>query len=284
MSANFPSLRPSSPIGFQSANVGPPSDLYLSHEDSLILTSWNSKTGVNLRLFGRLLRPDGQVVPVIVEQAPNTDRTAKTTVQFVGEGFLLSAYCVDTSNSAKRGHCFVQFGVSRGLGTSRLDYCLLGSDYVGAAVALSWPNSIIRHSLEGPGVLRQITGTDPAAGAEVSETVPTGARWRLRGIQVNLLCSATVADRYPRLITDDGTNNLTANPQPLKLVASDNLFCFWVPGHTWDTGIAVIERVAGLAGDALLGAGYRIRTATFGLQAGDNYGAPNLFVEEWIEV
>jgi len=28
--------------------------------------------------------------------------------------------------------------------------------------------------------------------------------------------------------------------------------------------------------------GYRIRTSTLNRQAGDDYGAPQLFVEEWI--
>jgi hypothetical protein len=70
---------------------------------------------------------------------------------------------------------------------------------------IAWPGSLLLSSLDVAGILRSITGTDPAAGAEISETVPTGARWRLRALAATLVTSATVANRTVSLRVDDGT-------------------------------------------------------------------------------
>lgn len=57
-----------------------------------------------------------------------------------------------------------------------------------------------------------IVGANPAAGAEVSETVPAGETWCLLGVRVTLVTSATVATRQPILTLDDGTNIFFENP------------------------------------------------------------------------
>ena len=137
-------------------------------------------------------------------------------------------------------------------------------------------------SIDGRGVIRSIIGTNPAAGAEVSETVPTNARWRLRSLAASFVTSATAASRYPSLIFDDGaTNFYVSDPPELQLASTTS---------TWQAfpGSARLVAVSGVrqwnAGVPIcLQGGFRLRTATTNLQAGDNWGPPQLLVEEWIE-
>jgi hypothetical protein len=84
--------------------------------------------------------------------------------------------------------------------------------YVTDTSRLSFPGSPIRSSIEGPGVLRSITGTNPAANAEISETVPTNARWRVHAIRFTLVTDANVANREVALTLDDGAAVFARSP------------------------------------------------------------------------
>ncbi len=131
------------------------------------------------------------------------------------------------------------------------------------------------------GRIRSITGTDPAADTEISETVPDRRRWRILTIYLILVTDANVADRIPNLIIDNGTTSLYILPsdtahtasltrhynystQPVPQFLSDIIFHLPLP-------------------HLILPAGYRIRTTTTNKQVGDNYSAPQLLVEEWID-
>jgi hypothetical protein len=72
-------------------------------------------------------------------------------------------------------------------------------------VPLAFPGVPIASPLDGGGALRSIAGTTPGAGAEISETVPTGARWELLAFQATFVTSAAAANRVPQLTLDDGT-------------------------------------------------------------------------------
>ncbi len=131
------------------------------------------------------------------------------------------------------------------------------------------------------GRIRSITGADPAAGAEISETVPDRRRWLLRGIYFTFTTSATVADRLVHLIIDDGTNIIakicvvtahaadTAKDYSFANYGSTQLNpvnCFYLPLPLFP-----------------LTEGYRIRTSTDLIEGDDDYSAPRLLVEEWID-
>lgn len=133
---------------------------------------------------------------------------------------------------------------------------------------------------DGPGTIRSITGTDPAAGAEISETVPADARWRLMGVGLTLVTDATAANREVRLVIDDGTTIIAEIPAGVTQVASETRRYSFGAGFPRGAGAQSLNVIAPLP-PVVLGAGYRVRTLTTNLQAGDNYGAPQLLVEEW---
>lgn len=129
--------------------------------------------------------------------------------------------------------------------------------------------------------LSVVTGTDPAANTEVSETVPANARWQLLSVRVQLVTDATAANREVALQFDDGTtpyfNSSAAANQAASLTRQYTAASAITRGaDATGTGI----QIALPASELWLPAGHRIRTSTTNRQATDNYGAPTLLVRE----
>ena len=139
-------------------------------------------------------------------------------------------------------------------------------------------------AFDGPGSIKSIAGTDPSAGNEISETVPANTVWLVRGISALLITDANAADRRVRATLDDGTTIFYQISSSTNHTASLTVRYAWSP-----FGAAAVGVVA--ATDAtinipfpkptILTAGHRFVTTIGAKQAGDNWGAPQLFVEEW---
>ena len=184
--------------------------LYLTGEDNLRLTTFGRIAGAEVAIEGRRISPAGIVVPFAERQAPNSDGTAKATVYQVGEGVLTHAHLRATAGSVLSGGVFGILEVVRGREGAVQPMATLLQGYITTNARLAWPGSPIMPSTAGAGRLRSITGTDPAAGVEISETVPTGVRWRLLSFAATFVTDGTVANRFPRLQIDDGANVILA--------------------------------------------------------------------------
>lgn len=254
----------------------------LEDSDSLRITSFNSASGVELAIAGRRRDEQGRIVPFLERHVPNTDRTVATGLLGLGAGELVSAVVRASAGAPRRGQCFVCLEIVRGRLGAVEPIAAIASGYVTDRAWRAFPGALLEDSISGPGVIRSVAGSDPAAGAEISETVPTNARWRLISLQAALVTDATAANRIPVLIVDDGTNELARGGHGIAQAASLTI------NHTFGVFGAALQvtttNFLGMApaGIVLMG-GHRIRTSTAALQAGDNWGAPRLFVEEWIE-
>jgi hypothetical protein len=210
------------------------------------------------------------------DHTPSTDRTLSSSViSITGSPIYLTAR--SSVSGIKRGQCYVRVS----LRIEGVIVATLFAGYVDGTTAVAFPNGKIEDSLSGFGFFRSITGTDPAAGAEVSETVPTGALWKLHSLTVTLVCDATVANRQPKLRFDDLSNFVFYGGFGANSVAGETSQLAWAA-----VGAVAASSYSGrlnqLPFDFKLLAGYRIRTNTSTIQAGDDYGAPQLYVEEWI--
>jgi hypothetical protein len=129
------------------------------------------------------------------------------------------------------------------------------------------------------GILRVVTGTDPAAGAEIVETVPAGKIWRLLSIRFALVTDATVASRRTHVIIDDGTSELFRVSGSTDQTASSTARFSLSPAFGTISNNASTNHFP--MPSIHLEPGFRIQTSTSNIQAGDNYGAPIMYVEEW---
>ena len=264
------------------AGLASPAAFYVTGEDALQLTALNSATGVRLTVSGRFMGLDGLPRPFVESLTPTTDRVASSIVRPLGEGWILDLTVVAAAGSPSIGQCWARVQVVRGLTSVGIVLGTLVSGYVTAVQPIAYPRGKVRGTLDGAGLIRSITGTDPAAGDEISETVPSGARWKLLALQATLVTDATVANRGPRLTFDDGTTECySSDAAEVQAASVTRVFAagqgtqrLAVVGNraSWQWPVGV-----------LLLAGWRIRTSTSALQVGDNWGAPQLVVEEWLE-
>ncbi len=302
ITGTIPSI--SSLVTFATQNIQPPSPLYVTRDDILQTTVYNSLAGQTVAVRYRLLRVDvtgplrttrdpltgrltgGRITTTIIPGelifTPSSDRLRNDFFANLPEGFLLNVSCFARSATTRRGQTFAMVSLRREAFPAGDSYFTLISDYTVAGSGLSWPGGLIRQSIEGRGFQRTFTGTDPAAGTEVIEQVPTNALWRLVAVRVQLTTSATVATRVVKVRIDppggvsyelpsaydhpaSTTQRYVFSTVPLNLVARDSVVNVPIPG------------------DFLLPQTSIFRTVTTNLQIGDDWTPPALTVEEWLE-
>lgn len=256
---------------------------YITRDTNLRISSWNRATGVTITIAFRRLDENGRLVVDEIDHVPNTDGTRKQTLHALAESVLVSVLAYVSAGTPTAGQTLVRVELVEGLtGAIRSSSTLL-QDRITVNAPISWPGSLIRSPLDGAGNLRSITGTDPAANTEFSETVPTGVRWRPLSLLVPLVTDANVANRLPQLLIDDGANVYATIGASTVIAASQNGSVTWARGSFLVTPGGGNKFVQGFP-DLVLPAGHRFRSSTINLQATDNYGPPQYLVEEWFDV
>ncbi len=282
MADEFQSLTQAPQIRFALRELAPANLLYVAPGERLAVNVWSSQSIVPLEVHGRLLRPDGEVVPFRYDQRLVGNRGVEQYRFELAEGFLIALRAGSFNASLKRGQTWVQITLHRG-GAVGEGLVLLVQGYISGNTILTWPTGQIDDAVAGPGYIQSLAGADPAAGAEISQTVVPGARWRLGSVAATLVTDATVAAREPHLVIDDGANVLFRVPPPTTLAASSTGLFVWARGQGYEkAATGVFTHGLGVLPPLLQG--WRIRTITANLQAGDNWGAPRLWVEEWLEL
>lgn len=251
-------------------------------DDQLRLTTFGSVASVTLTIEGRHMNLDGNVEVLYETHTPNSDRTIATSFYHIGTGFLLNVHVRASAGSPRIGQVYAILEVVRTINTTVRPIALLYQGYVTDTMRFGWPNSPTRPSADGPGVVRSVTGTDPAAGAEFTETVPTNARWSLYSLAVVFVTSSAAAGREPRIVCDDGTTTFFQSDPPASQAASET----W----TWVASVGVprtsrvsTSQVWGFPSQMILMGASRVRSSTTAIQTGDNWAAPQMLLEEWIE-
>jgi len=241
-------------------------------QPSIFIYNWGSRA-ISFRVLV-LTREGLERLPYV----SNADRSRSTT-EFRLSQLPMSVIVEALTDPVRRGELYVRVHVE----FADIKSILLCQGYVYSGHELMWPPGTDEDMLSGPPLLRSVTGTNPAAGVEISETVPTNARWRLIALLVQLVTDATVANRRPHFIVDDGVNTLFEVETGTDQAASQTIrYNFANTGYR----VAVAaQNIAYLTAPFYLPLfqGWRVRTSTVNLQAGDDYGAPQLLVEEWIE-
>lgn len=259
----------------------PPSLLPLIVPSQVEFRVWNSLANLELDLVVHTLEPDGDLMPAITPADPTSDRALNTYTQDVGLGYLISVQVRVTTGTPLHGQCFVQALLIRGRGASRTVLSTLFADYVTAMSFPAYPGSPIRAPEEGPGFTQSLAGTNPAAGVEITETVPTNALWRLNSIRFVLVTDATVTNRTVSLHLDDGATSFFSIEAPSVQAASlTYAYTFAIQGAIQDR---VVTDFTSVIPPLLLPQTFRIRTSITNLQAGDDIGAPEMHLSEWLQ-
>jgi hypothetical protein len=273
------------PQTFGGARLLPsPSQFFLTGEDRLRVVSVNSLAGVSLKVQWRTATAAGDVVPNSQPHTPNSDRTIKQQDYELGSGSLLNVTVFAGAGAPVIGQTYVMVQIVRGEGLAAIVLGTILAGYVTAVQALGFPGSPIVSSVEGEPYLRAISGTAPALGVAITETVPAGARWELLAWYFAFTTSATVVDRKPYLVPASGGVSYGVMTNFSTVPASTaNQFTF---GPTLASTSDPINGVyqAGWGTRVLLTAGGTLTASAFALQPGDRFSAPQYTVREWLEV
>jgi hypothetical protein len=201
----------------------------------------------------------------------------------LGDGFLLNLSAVVTSGAPLIGQTYCMIQIIRGFtGATILLGGLLGG-YVTTSQHLAYPGSPIESSISGGGVIRSFIGTNPGFQSEISEAVPTGARWHLLGIAATLVTGADVRNRRPILVLQTASAEVFRSPQPGTFPTATTRRVYWAAGMPHETTISTDAFVAGLPTTVILLAGDTIVTVVDTGMASDDWDAPVLLVREWLE-
>jgi hypothetical protein len=268
-------------IALATTNVPPPNAIYMSLDDQLYLFVVPSVV-CTLRVVYRLLLPTGELKIGEFDVTTVATRSPQAQVQNLGEGFLLSVNVYCLTQALRRGQVYVKFVFIRGGLTTTVLGQTICQGYVTEYTSLFYPYGPGGYELEGRGSIRSVTGTTPAAGAEIHETVPAGACWNLIAITCTLATSATVANRQPTLNLYDGSNRLWAVvPATIITASSSGTFDFvqGIPPQASVFGNTVFP----IPNYVPMPAGYYFSTSTGGLQVADQWAAPQYLVEEWLQ-
>jgi hypothetical protein len=268
-------------VCFSFDNVYPWDGVYVREDDALQMqVIGNFGTTVNLQW--RLLRPDGTVLVSQDTPLATAARAPTFTTRQLAEGILLSACVTLPGVQPSNSYAYVSIGLRRqNLGAPGL-HQILAAGYVTQACPLSWPGAVQQRPTDGAGVLRSITGAVPAAGADISETVPSNARWQLLSLFAQLTTAVAVANRQVNLTLDDSANIFYETPngpvQAASLVWEYNFApCGFAPA------VVLTDVAMHYDNSQLLTAGFRIRTDTVNIQAADQWTAPQYLVREWTD-
>lgn len=253
-------------------------------EDVLELTSWNTAADVRVTIQGRVRIGPGNVKPFTATHAATTDRMPFVTVHTLPVGELLNVIAYCSAGTPGVGQTIVRLVVRRGAGSAfeRLGVLIQGP--ITANVARAWPGSAIVTPTEGEPFLRSITGTKPAAGAIILETVPNNARWEVLAV-------------FTQFTTSGAAGNRKIYLQFNQAVSIAVVFTSIVIGPgvgfaaiTFQPGIAAISDAvealhqASLGFRVILGAGGQIAMGARGLLAGDQFEVPRLLIREWFDL
>ncbi|MGB2711404.1 MAG: hypothetical protein WBC33_07790 [Conexibacter sp.] len=277
-------LTPQLPAPVAGALAPSPYNFEFTGEDALRLTAHNSQAGAVVAVHYRMKRRDGSLVAHAQPLALTSDRAANTLEFPIGEGYLLNVSVFASSGAPRRGQTFVRLQVIRGLAAAAIVLGTLVQGYVTGNQDRAWPGSPIEGATNGDGYVRHVTGTDPAAGINMNESVPTGARWRLLAFVSTLLTDANVANRRPLLGLSVSGQTRVRVPAPATIPASTQTNFWWALDLIGATANGTVDIVTGLPDAPVLLAGDIINVQVSGFQAGDDWAAPAFAVEEWLEV
>lgn len=251
-------------------------------DTAIRLNAYASIAGVTVTVAGRILDEAGEIRPFVFTVAPGSARALATVDFQIQAGTLVSLVAYASAGTPLLGQCFVTVQLALGAGGATIAHDTLLAGYVSAAVSIAWPGSPIASPIAPPGVGRVVIGSNPAAGAEISEVVPTGARWRLLSLRASLVTSAAVANRLPILIFDNGATTFAVAPAAAVQTASLTVTYYWSVYGALSAGVSTFTN-AMLPDYIVLMTGFRIKTATSALDGADDWGAPTYEIEEWIE-
>lgn len=135
------------------------------------------------------------------------------------------------------------------------------------------------------GIYKHVVGTAPAAGAEILDVVPDGVLRRVIAVRFAFTSDATAVNRRVTFLIDTGATGAIVWRTSAAVDQAASLTYTYQVAHLGITpgalDASIDHYVMPLPPGIVVRPGFRFRTITTNLQAGDQFGAAVYYVEEW---
>jgi hypothetical protein len=267
------------------ANVIGMRGTYVTLNDNLSLSVYNSNTSVGTVTASiRIMTPDGTILTQqLAVEGVQSNRVPQEVTVPLSEGMLIGVGIDCDAATVSRGQCFVNLFLQRNLGSSQPVVEMLISDYITSAYQPSWPSCPLKAPTEPPGYYVVRNGSAGVAGAEVSVSVPSGARWRLIACQTAFSTNGGAGNRNVGLsISTPGNTIWSVSANAAQPDGTSDSHYNWGAAVTWQSADAT-HQLMSIPPDFFLPAGSTISTNTANMNPLDIYTLMQATVEEWID-
>ncbi len=184
---------------------------------------------------------------------------------------------VDDGQTLKQGECFARVFM-RINEEVVYEFC---SGPVSGMRSVNFPVSATQDQAPNRGTFRVFAGADPAVGDEIADVVPVGRIWKLLAASFELVAAAAGGVRTLQFVIKPPSG------PSLKFIASTTQAASMTRFYTAANFGALLDGdddndiLIPLASDLWLIEGTTLTTITTALNAGDNYGPTNYYVEQF---
>ncbi len=256
----------------------------LDGQELIKVTGFTAVAGVTIRVTARTIKQDGRIQRHIFTVAPTNNRTGVTLAAAIGDGFFLDVTARVSAGTPLYGQAAVVVDLVVGLSGEQQAVTTLLAGYVTANSPIFGPTQTPTIFVDGPGDVRSVQVGNPAAGADFTTTVPTGARWELVGVSAKLSTGIGVANRIANIVITDGVNQLFESTANVAQAASLADIYTYAEGAQVFNALSEGLLLAPLPSGNRLLAGWVISSATVNIQAADQWSQISLMVREWLEL
>jgi hypothetical protein len=279
--------------------IDPPSTLYIQRDDILVLEAFTSVANESVTFTVRFLlppsvrggqpsdaRPDkrtgviqagGIIEPQTFVIQPLQNQSSTQLRVNLGEGYLLSI-SAGAAQAVIRGQTFARAILLRGSGTITQPAYALFADYCALRHAIGWPSGRVVMPDEGQGATAIRSAGVFAAGVDWTFTSPSSVvRSKIISGSALLTASATAANRNVEIIVDDGANIVWRTSVGASITAGQAATVSLTTSNS-PAGVVTLDQQAVIPPGLVLRPGWRLRSNTVNIQAGDQWS--NIWVME----
>lgn len=191
----------------------------------------------------------------------------------------ISVVVVDSSTSNLQGRVFAVVNLVAN-GDILQELC---AGYVYGPKGISYPAGSSQDMRPGGGFIDLKSSANPAAGSELTYSIPAGVSQRIKAIDLSMATDATVANRRIHIVFSMFSTRICEVFSDIDQTASTTrIYSVMSIGNIPDR-LDDNDIIIPMPDNILLTGPATITTETTNFQAGDNISAANVLVEEWIE-
>lgn len=270
-------------VGWDVQDVQPFFPCYIGVDDQILIQTANSTGNSPCAISLRILGLDGLIHPIQFFTTAGGGRSFTTIRQQLMEGWLLSCNVNPTVLMQAGSWIYATVSIERAPFGATNQYEVLVAGYLDNNVGLSYPMSQLQRPIDGNGAIISEVQGNPAAGADVVVTVPSGARWRFVSFRGTLTTAVAAGNRLVSLVIDDGVNLFAESPSNFTQGPSIVNTYNWFDSAQYLAAPFNLRTLAPSPSLCYLHRSFRISTQTTGIQAADQWSSVVLLVQEWFE-